>query len=87
MYQLAELFGIVVYDNKPHMKYRIHEGNTIGISSPTQELVDKIKRQFTTSNVPRRSEIAQNVLSSNWGNRIEFYPKRGKCILTSLIVY
>lgn len=64
MYQLAELFGIVVYDNKPHMKYRIHEGNTIGISSPTQELVDKIKRQFTTSNVPRRSEIAQNILNT-----------------------
>ena len=77
MYQLAEIFGFVTYDDKSHIKYRIHENNTIGINSKFQILMNKIKRQFKPLDVPRRSKIVENILVT-YGNEI---PKNKRNLL------
>ncbi|SEM31430.1 rhamnosyltransferase [Ligilactobacillus sp. WC1T17] len=69
MYQLAETFGEVVYDEKAHIRYRIHSGNTIGINSPLKEFFDKVKRQFARKKWPKRSEIAKDILDT-YGEKI-----------------
>lgn len=77
MYQLAEIFGVVTYDDKSHIKYRIHENNTIGINSKFQILMNKIKRQFKPLDVPRRSKIVEDILVT-YGNEI---PKNKRNLL------
>ena len=69
IYLIATIFGKVVYDPQTHMNYRIHKGNTIGISTPIKEFQNKLKRQFDRKRV-KRSEIAVDLLNT-YGNKIE----------------
>ena len=59
---LASLFGKVIYDNVPHISYRIHENNAVGILEKKYRVTNFIRRQFTTNNY-RRSFVALDLLA------------------------
>lgn len=59
---LASLFGKVIYDNIPHISYRIHENNAVGILEKKYRVTNFIRRQFTTNNY-RRSFVALDLLA------------------------
>lgn len=45
LYQVASCYGTVIYDNEPHIYYRQHEGNVIGLDGGRWAL---IKRQMAS---------------------------------------
>lgn len=62
LYMTATAFGKVIYDPVPHISYRIHANNTIGLETKYKKILSKIKRFFFPV-LPRRSEIAEAFLT------------------------
>ena len=63
-YIVATALGKVIYDETPHMFYRIHSNNTIGIESKLKCLTNKIKRFFKPSFPNSRSVVAKNIYNT-----------------------
>lgn len=61
IYIIANLTGVVLYDPKPQMYYRIHENNTIGIDSELEDFKKKIYRFFKPSFPNARSTVAKEI--------------------------
>lgn len=81
MYILCRLFrGEIVYDNKPHIKYRLHDNNTVGL---TKNPIKKIYKSGLLDNKCIRSNRCL-VLYSMYGNKIGIEEKE---ILKKIIKY
>lgn len=64
VYVIASAIGQVVYDQKPHILYRIHGNNTIGIDSSFEKMKKKIKRFTSNQYKNTKSKIAQTILET-----------------------
>ncbi len=64
VYVIASAIGQVVYDPVPHILYRIHGNNTIGIDSPFEKMKKKIKRFVSNQYKNTKSKIAQAILET-----------------------
>lgn len=57
LYAIAKMFGVVVYDAVPHISYRQHGKNVIGLKLRTNNinyLINKVKRIYTNKEEIRR---------------------------------
>lgn len=63
LYAIVSLFGKVIFDDESHIKYRIHENNTIGKSNNFIVLYKKIIRFFKKSKC-FRSSFAKDIYST-----------------------
>lgn len=70
VYSIACAIGKVVYDSKPHILYRIHGNNTIGLDSKHQELKKKFHRFLHPSYPNARSDMARRIYST-YAEKIE----------------
>lgn len=61
---IAAATGVIIYDQKTHLKYRIHSGNSIGLESKTNALIQQVKRFFKPTCPNARSRVAADVYST-----------------------
>lgn len=60
-YIVANALGQVVFDYNPHIYYRIHENNTIGVNNPLLDTKKKFIRLFNPKQTNTRSKVAKNI--------------------------
>lgn len=63
LYAIICAFGTVAFDERPRIKYRLHENNAIGSDTPISVLLAKVKRFFAPSSHVR-SRFASAMLNS-----------------------
>lgn len=59
IYNIINAFGKVLYDQESHIKYRLHENNTLGVNNKFQYLKLKIKNLFGKK-INSRSRFAKD---------------------------
>ena len=64
VYIIAAGVGIVLFDDKPHIKYRIHGNNVLGIQSPIKKLKVQIHNFFYPKYPNGRSVVSRNIYES-----------------------
>ena len=60
-YIIANITGCVVFDPVPHINYRLHGNNAIGIDSNYLEFKKKLRRFFFPKQKNTRSRVAENI--------------------------
>jgi len=69
-HKIVAAFGKVVYDPEPHMLYRQHGNNVIGVAKNNCKLFfARVKRFLNGTSTGVRSKMAQNLLD-NFGNML-----------------
>lgn len=95
-YVIANSIGTIVYDSTPHMLYRIHENNAIGLDSKMKDLKKKIIRFFNPKTSRARSSVAGNIYKfyyddmSNENAELTYYFANyylGKKYLKNILLY
>ena len=62
IYQIALIFGQVVFDNNVYMNYRIHENNTIGVETKFGFIKSRINNLIKDKNKTRRTDVVKDIL-------------------------
>ena len=61
-YIVANIVGKVFFDPIPHINYRIHSNNSIGVDTSLGMLIKKINRFIKPKETNTRSRVASNIL-------------------------
>lgn len=61
-YIIANAVGTVIFDPNPHIYYRLHSNNSIGINSSYERLKKRFERLIKSDQINTRSKVAKNIL-------------------------